>query len=559
MKKIINTFLCAFLMLTTLIANPLTAKAEGIGYDVSVKTTYRGIVAYNGKESWTAPYIEFGTGEKEHYMYVEFSGSFESPEKDLMDRLNGTGYVEVTLVEKKNEEGKLIAKYNVKAIKEGKILFQFGDNLEEDIVTYEPSLHMNIEATKWGSVDYEETGRYDETDRELELEVGKGYLGFMDCQVDDSMPDVIIKRLNDSGFLDASLSLRGKGDGLWWRPSWGWSFSFVPLREGECTIDLGYGNSWHIVAKNKSGIKIQKLEVTGEDGFYAGLEDDRLILTKDKKYTLNVEATGDVENLYNAESSYSIESMLFSSLTDFVPHIVKNVDRRLENGTLFVTAELIGDTVGYYDLCDAFGPKWFHLSVQEEGCDPNDLYAIKRFGLVNGDVNSWMSRNKYWIENGKRQGSPGDPKNIFDQGYGNTERGREIYDPESDGWYWLDCIYDGRAAYGKEVWMPYVYQNENSMSDAEKRENANNVDKGMEEYIYQCMINHSGKWVRYDEEGSMMKGWVKIDGYGLSTVFIGQEGNTYYYDTKTGAMAKGYIMIDGVMYHFDEVTGVLLD
>lgn len=26
--------------------------------------------------------------------------------------------------------------------------------------------------------------------------------------------------------------------------------------------------------------------------------------------------------------------------------------------------------------------------------------------LVNGDVNSWISRNKHWIENGKRQGIP---------------------------------------------------------------------------------------------------------------------------------------------------------
>lgn len=56
-----------------------------------------------------------------------------------------------------------------------------------------------------------------------------------------------------------------------------------------------------------------------------------------------------------------------------------------------------------------------------------------------------------------------------------------------------------------------------------------------------------------------MKGWVKIEGYGLSDVFMGLEGNMYYYNTKTGAMAKGYVMIEGVMYHFDELTGVLLD
>ena len=34
-------------------------------------------------------------------------------------------------------------------------------------------------------------------------------------------------------------------------------------------------------------------------------------------------------------------------------------------------------------------------------------------------------------------------------------------------------------------------------------------------------------------------------------------GNIYYYDTKTGLMAKGWVTIDGTTHYFDETTGVL--
>ena len=164
---------------------------------------------------------------------------------------------------------------------------------------------------------------------------------------------------------------------------------------------------------------------------------------------------------------------------------------------------------------------------------------------------------KYWYEEGTRQGVYGDPKNIWDTKYDKLERGREIYDPNTDAWYWLDAVNNGAAAYGKEVWIPYIYQNEDTMTEAEKLENANKADAGMEDYIYQCMVNKYGKWVRYDENGAMIKGWVTIEGT-LATIYPSQVGNTYYYDTMTGAMAKGYIVIDGVQYHFDEITGALI-
>ncbi len=163
---------------------------------------------------------------------------------------------------------------------------------------------------------------------------------------------------------------------------------------------------------------------------------------------------------------------------------------------------------------------------------------------------------KYWYEDSKRQGVYGDPKNIWDTTYDKIERGREIYDPESDGWYWLDAVNDGAAAYGKEVWMPYIYQREDECSNEVKWAAAQASDEGMAQFAYDAMINKTGKWVRYDEKGRMLKGWVTIEGT-LAEFYPEQAGNTYYYDHMTGLMAKGTISINGQEYRFDETTGVL--
>ena len=47
--------------------------------------------------------------------------------------------------------------------------------------------------------------------------------------------------------------------------------------------------------------------------------------------------------------------------------------------------------------------------------------------------------------------------------------------------------------------------------------------------IYADHPDGTGKWVRYDENGHMIKGWNV------------QEGNTYYFDLITGAMLKGNV------------------
>lgn len=156
----------------------------------------------------------------------------------------------------------------------------------------------------------------------------------------------------------------------------------------------------------------------------------------------------------------------------------------------------------------------------------------------------------YWYEKGVKQGTEDDPKGVMGDG---TVRGREIWDPESDGWYWLDANADGAKAIGKEVWMPYVDQEEAGFDDEMIEEYANLSD--VPRFITAAIKNGTGKWVRYDENGKMLKEWVTIEG-ALAELYPDQAGNTYYYDKLTGAMIKGYATIGGTHYHFDEVTGV---
>ncbi len=126
----------------------------------------------------------------------------------------------------------------------------------------------------------------------------------------------------------------------------------------------------------------------------------------------------------------------------------------------------------------------------------------------------WKIENgkHYWYENGVKQGTTGDKKCVKDSN-GNP-RGREIYDPSTDAWYWLDVCYDGARAEDKEVWMPYVYQGDN---------------------------NKKGKWVRYDSSGKMIKGWCGV----YTGVKDGiKQYNYYFYDETTGAMIKNYKTIN---------------
>ncbi|MEE0801199.1 MAG: CotH kinase family protein [Gemmiger sp.] len=134
--------------------------------------------------------------------------------------------------------------------------------------------------------------------------------------------------------------------------------------------------------------------------------------------------------------------------------------------------------------------------------DGNRLYGPSTCFWVENDG------KRYWYEDWVRQG--------FDP-FNDEYRGKEICDPATDTWYWLDNNAQGAMAAGKDVYQ-----------ESEAGPWAENADG-------------TGKWVRYDESGRMLKGW--------------QDGGRYYFDPIYGTMAKGTVTIDGTQYHFDEITG----
>ncbi len=188
--------------------------------------------------------------------------------------------------------------------------------------------------------------------------------------------------------------------------------------------------------------------------------------------------------------------------------------------------------------------------------------SLSAFGADSLEWKIGEDGKKYWYEDGVKMGVFGGAGNVW---YDGTERGKEIYDPVSDGWYWLDAVYDGAKAEGKEVFMPYIYGNENELDPETKADLAyesNTAEENIEHaklgyQIKMAMLNGTGKWVRYDENGKMLKGWVRIEG-ALEEKYPGQAGNVYYYDRRTGVMAKGIVEIDGKHYEFDRTFGTLI-
>ena len=143
------------------------------------------------------------------------------------------------------------------------------------------------------------------------------------------------------------------------------------------------------------------------------------------------------------------------------------------------------------------------------------LVAVPYNVLADEVIMEWREENgvKYWYENGVRQGVKYREDGSIDASY----RGKEIYDPSSNAWYWLDCVQNGAVAKDKDVYQ------ESQADDA----------------------GNIGKWVRYDAAGHMVKGWSEKD------------GNRYYFDPVYGTMAKGDTDIDGIHYYFNKDTGIL--
>ncbi len=221
------------------------------------------------------------------------------------------------------------------------------------------------------------------------------------------------------------------------------------------------------------------------------------------------------------------------------------------------------------DKC-GLGKGTYYIKITEGSTHSPLNYSFKvSFFNENG---CWYEENGkyYWYEHGDRQGTYDDLKGVMGtdpQTCVATNRGREICDvslKDDAGqigvWFWLDSVYDGAKAVGKEVWMPYIYQDEAKWDDATKASIAAESDYGMEGMggcVLYAINNKAGKWVRYDNNGRMLKGWVTIEG-DLEKAYPDQKGNTYYYDTRTGLMAKGKVKIDGKEYEFDGITGALI-
>jgi hypothetical protein len=139
-------------------------------------------------------------------------------------------------------------------------------------------------------------------------------------------------------------------------------------------------------------------------------------------------------------------------------------------------------------------------------------------GSIDVKMNGWyvIDGKDYWYEDGVRQGVKYNDDGTLDLSY----RGKEIYDPGSDAWYWLDCVQEGAKAVSKDVYQE-------SLAD----------DNGT-----------IGKWVRYDENGKMVKG---------KNVVYSDDGNSiYWFDEKYGTMIKGwYVESTGQAWYFDPITG----
>ena len=237
----------------------------------------------------------------------------------------------------------------------------------------------------------------------------------------------------------------------------------------------------------------------------------------DNKFTVTVTSDTTV-NAFFAEDPDVVQKVLVTFLKEGEGDAAVSVEGEVDAGTEVTLTYSDTATNGYViDYIKVNG-------VAMEGTDGKLTVVANRDTVVNVVYRLLHIEfyDGYWYENGVIQGTVDDENGVRDTQYNQTVRGREIYDPATDRWYWLDAIYGGLPAKNKEVWMPYIYQDEEPGST-------------------------DGKWVRYDAEGGMIKGWYTND------------NGTYYYDLVTGAMAKGTVTIDNKEYTFDEITGIRLN
>ncbi|PWG65918.1 1,4-beta-N-acetylmuramidase [Bifidobacterium callitrichidarum] len=240
----------------------------------------------------------------------------------------------------------------------------------------------------------------------------------------------------------------------------------------------------------------------------------------------------------------------------------------LNSGNIHAKTRWVAQYSGYMSYADwpAADRGWqYTASGSINGIDGTvDLNAFGTGTTGTSTVNGkWVEKNgkKYWYENGA------------------MVRSKEIYDPESGAWYWLDA--DGTMARNKDVYMTagkkwVRYDSDGHMIKGEDYRYGGwyyfdpitgAMAKGM-----RYVKSSGGKWVYYDwTTGQMHHGetYVNYDkehtGWYLFDSVTGAmfHGFTYfakgdkwvYYDATTGIMAKGYVKVNGAWYYFDKTTG----
>lgn len=136
---------------------------------------------------------------------------------------------------------------------------------------------------------------------------------------------------------------------------------------------------------------------------------------------------------------------------------------------------------------------------------------------------SWVNANgnKYWFDNGV------------------MARGKEIFDPGSNAWCWLDD--DGIMAHNKDVYL---------------RSNGG-------KWVYYAWITgimaHGERFVNYDGDHT---GWYLFDQvtgamFHGDTYIRSNDGKWVRYDRVTGKIVKGLHYQDGAYYYFDQTTGAM--
>ncbi len=115
------------------------------------------------------------------------------------------------------------------------------------------------------------------------------------------------------------------------------------------------------------------------------------------------------------------------------------------------------------------------------------------YGTYDGSKKGWVT------ENGRRY--------FYEDGIKATSKEAVV----EEYWRWFDA--DGTMAAGKDVYMR----------------------------------SSGGKWVRYDDQGRMVKGWDNTS------------RGSYYFDEWSGAMAKGVKETDKGYFYFDQTTGIRVE